>query len=85
MGEQYQCRFCPKSYKEVLEFLDHFETHMKQNEQPSKFNSKMEDQNEEKETPNIRLEDETISKKTQCEICDKSFSTKQYTVTDKIL
>ena len=28
MAEQFQCRFCQKSYKEVLGFLDHFETHM---------------------------------------------------------
>ena len=28
MPEQFQCRFCPESYKEVLEFLDHFETHV---------------------------------------------------------
>ena len=33
MPEQFQCRFCPESYKEVLGFLDHFETHMNQNEQ----------------------------------------------------
>ena len=36
MGEQFQCRFCPESYKEVLGFLDHFETHMNQNEQMQK-------------------------------------------------
>ena len=33
MAEQFQCRFCTESYDEVLEFLDHFETHMTQNEQ----------------------------------------------------
>ena len=33
MSEQFQCRFCPHSYTKVLEFLDHFETHMNQNEQ----------------------------------------------------
>ena len=33
MPEQFQCRFCPKSYNEVLGFLDHFETHVNQNEQ----------------------------------------------------
>ena len=38
MSEQYQCRFCPQSYKEVLEFLDHFETHMKQDQVETKQN-----------------------------------------------
>ena len=31
MPEQYKCRFCGKSYNEVLAFLDHFETHMRDN------------------------------------------------------
>ena len=31
MPEQFQCRFCPKSYNEVLEFLDHFESHVSDN------------------------------------------------------
>ena len=33
MASQFQCRFCTESYDIVLEFLDHFETHMTQNEQ----------------------------------------------------
>ena len=54
MGEQFQCRFCPESYKEVLEFLDHFETHMNQNEQPSELNSEKEDQKQNEElTKNV--------------------------------
>ena len=31
MAEQFQCRFCPESFKEVLQFLDHFEIHMNDN------------------------------------------------------
>ena len=33
MTSQFQCRFCKESYDEIQEFLDHFETHMTQNEQ----------------------------------------------------
>ena len=32
MSENFQCRFCSASYKEVLGFLDHFESHMNQND-----------------------------------------------------
>ena len=32
MPGQFQCRFCPEIYSEVLEFLDHFEIHMNQDE-----------------------------------------------------
>ena len=32
MPEQFQCRFCPESFKEVLDFLDHFETHVNKNQ-----------------------------------------------------
>ena len=38
MSEQFQCRFCPQSYKEVIGFLDHFETHMNQNQKETKQN-----------------------------------------------
>ena len=34
MPEEFQCRLCQESYKNVLGFLDHFETHVQQqNEQ----------------------------------------------------
>ena len=73
MGEQFQCRFCLESYKEVLAFLDHFETHM---------NSEKEDQNHEKEMTKMQLlVNETNSKmkeQTQCKSCDKTFSSKRY-------
>ena len=36
MPEQFQCRFCPESFKEVIEFLDHFEIHMNKNEPDQK-------------------------------------------------
>ena len=83
MADQLHCRLCPNSYKAVLEFMDHFETHMNQNEQIQRPTEDM---------PNIRPEDEDVlsqisvidsdslknSKKerlvTQCKKCDKSFS-----------
>ena len=51
MPEQFQCRFCSESYNEVLRFMDHFETHMNQNE-PSEqeqqhVNQKAKSENEE--------------------------------------
>ena len=33
MPDQFKCRFCHKSYTEILEFLDHFETHMNQDQE----------------------------------------------------
>ena len=38
MPKQYQCRFCPKSYNEVLEFLDHFDTHMNKDQTEAEEN-----------------------------------------------
>ena len=32
MSEHFKCRFCQERFKEVLGFLDHFETHMNQNQ-----------------------------------------------------
>ena len=72
MPEQFQCRFCPESYQGVLEFLDHFETHMNleeqnQNKHQSYTRKESEDQiqNEEAKSSkfidkmtNTRLEDE---------------------------
>ena len=56
--QKHPCRFCPESYSEVLGFLDHFETHMNQNEQnktkhQSSIHQEDEDQiqNEEAKSP----------------------------------
>ena len=40
MSKEFQCRFCQECFKEVLEFLDHFETHMnqKENKEPKATN-----------------------------------------------
>ena len=72
MPEEFQCRFCPESYQEVVQFLDHFETHMNQQEQNQnkqqssiRKESEAQIQNEEAKSPksidqmtNTRLEDE---------------------------
>ena len=50
MSEQFQCRFCPHSYTKVLEFLDHFETHMNQNEQQNESNHDNAEQNHNEST-----------------------------------
>ena len=74
MPQQFRCRFCQQSYQEVLQFLDHFETHMnqeeqKQNKHQSSTCKEIEDQiqNEGAKRPkfidqvtNTRLEDEEI-------------------------
>ena len=33
MDDQYQCRFCKESFNDMLDFLDHFEIHMNQEDQ----------------------------------------------------
>ena len=89
MSEQFQCRFCQKSYKEVLGFLDHFETHMnkkdvtQQEQQNSnhfedneKHNQKIQTQGPSsiKETTNINLENEDIRSCEMDLISEEKFS-----------
>ena len=38
MAGQFKCRFCSKSFKDVLGFLDHFETHVNQDSPKNKEN-----------------------------------------------
>ena len=71
MPEQFQCRFCLKSYIDVLRFLDHFETNM----------------NDNKPNEREAQKDESGQLATQCKLCDKTFSNKSIhikTVHDKV-
>ena len=56
MPEQFQCRFCSESYNEVLEFLDHFGTHIIQEEK--ELNSSLGD-GQENEELDQRVQDQS--------------------------
>ena len=74
MSGQYQCRFCPQSYKEVLEFLDHFETHMNQDQVETKQNdpivssNSINDEKTQKEQMHVKIKNEDVNN----DICDEN-------------
>ena len=67
MDDQYQCRFCKESFNDMLDFLDHFEIHMNQEDQMLK-----EGKIEKNISKNVPMDEENI-KKFQCDLCDKIF------------
>ena len=89
MAEQFQCRFCNKSYNEVQEFLDHFESHMNQNQNDEESWKVLDQNNSKNEEINIGTKSDSEKKSTSrkiskvkkpnfCKNCEKSFSSKQY-------
>ena len=74
MSEQFQCRFCPQSYKEVIGFLDHFETHMNQNQKETKQNEllvcgkSINDEKTQKEQMHVKIKNEDVNN----DICDEN-------------
>ena len=87
MPEQFQCRFCPKSYKEVLEFLDHFETHMDQDyteEKEKEENSSQENERIEQDQNNSNV-DKTFKRKLEDEEITSCVSEKDFDSKTKII
>ena len=69
MEDQYQCRFCLETYEEIQNFLDHFETHM--NEDQKEPNGKQQTAK--------HSENKNIGSKLKsyiCSSCGKRFSAK---------
>ena len=77
MPGQFQCRFCSESYKEVLEFLDHFETHMTQDhsETSQKYKNSCLGDSQENEEHSQKEHDRNISNLTK--ICKDKFDTEE--------
>ena len=89
MPEQFQCRFCTESYKEVIEFLDHFETHVtqdhpdtKQKQEPishcdGQENDDLNEQNQSNSNADEIFErklEHDIVKTIKCDLCEKTFT-----------
>ena len=72
MPEQFQCRFCPESYNEILGFLDHFETHMNQNEP-----SEQEQQDANQKVNSVNEEQFQSLKKKPDNICETDLTSKE--------